>query len=168
MDEDFLFSITLPTLDNTWLELISLQGISQSLCNSPPPLCSLLRVWVPTWSLVFPSYLILCVSFFIALIEKSLPISSLFSVRIGPHIDVFLCVHGGKWHQHPPTLPFWSPLWEILLLLILFLLLVMCLFKLERLYVSRNLSISYRLFIYCYTIVHSNRLWPFVLLWYWL
>ena len=147
MNDDFLFSTTLPTLDHMWLELLSLQGVSQSLCNSPPPLCSLLGVWVPTWSLVFPSYPTLCVSFFTTLIEKSLPVSSLFSVRIGPHIDVYFMCSWGQVTSASSYFAIWSPLWWILLLLILFLLLVMCLLKLERSYVSGNLSISCRLSI---------------------
>ena len=168
MDEDFLFSTALPTLDHMWLELLSLQGISQSLCNSPPPLCSLLGVWVPAWSLVFPSYLILCVSFFTTLIEKSLPISSMFSVRIGPHMDVYLCVYGAG---------------DISILLLChfdhlsggFYYCWLCFYY--WLCVCSNLRDRMFLGIcpflvgcpfYWYTIVHNNRLWSFVLLQCWL
>ena len=34
-----------------------------------------------------------------------LPVSSLFSVRIAPHMVIFFMYFQGRWAQHPPTMP---------------------------------------------------------------
>ena len=69
---------------------------SPSLCNPVPLLCPLIKVQVqPNCCSSFPTWF--CVYFFRALVIKRvfLPVFSLFSVSIAPHIYVFLMCSWG-------------------------------------------------------------------------
>ena len=60
-------------------------------------LCPLLPVKVLIWSLLLPSYLTPCGSFFtVSVVKVSFCHSHLFSVRVAPHVDGFLTCFWGK------------------------------------------------------------------------
>lgn len=60
-------------------------------------LCPLLPMQVLIWSLILPSYLTLCGSFFtVSVVKGSFCHSHLFSVRIAPHLDGSLTCLWGK------------------------------------------------------------------------
>lgn len=96
--KDPCLSASIPRVRASSIErkLLTPQGGSPGLCNSPHSLCRLPGVHVPTFTSL-PCLLILCRIFnSFSYIRVFLPVSNLLLGKIIPHIDVFFIFSWGK------------------------------------------------------------------------